>query len=189
MNRMLEMETAASVKIPGCTDERFATALKIMVLRPHSVLSKVVGATVEGLCVESDFLSDLRARRKVVHKELDGEGKNKLSVEEFCMKRHEDGLLEFSLCAGEEGLQHSPCSFMITKKGVELRFSLPPSAPEGCSSRTEAARKCFEAVSKWCREEGLKMSDATLRLVDLEAYQARYNQLKEKYGRKLVEVS
>ena len=46
----------------------------------------------------------------------------------------------------------------------------------------------FKPLCKWCSEDKLTGSDPSLRLVDLEKYQDKYRELKERYSKKIIQV-
>ena len=190
----MEMIKNVAVCIPKSSDQQFTKALEILCLRPHSVNKKVVGASLEklhnGESPKLDFDEGFSLRRKVIHKGYGEDGKSIVSNEQIKFTKQSDGTLRFTLETEMASQSHSngsnPCSFAICKTGDKLVFE---TESDNANSRgVEAARKCFEAVSRWCKEDYLVVSDPALRLIDLEKYNDKYNELKAKYGKRLVQV-
>ncbi len=182
-----------TVIVKGCGDDRFGKALEILCSRPHAVSKRIVGATIQsqhtgGGALKPDFSGgDVSFRRKVIHKEKDSRGKCKITYESASFTREANGCLKFVLITEPSSqLQSTPCSFSITKSDDKIVFTALDK--ENSLKSIEEAKKSFNAVVKWCREDSLTVSDPALRLVDLEKYQTKYDELKAKYGQHLIEV-
>ncbi len=153
-----------------CSDEQFLKAAHILVSRPHAIDKRVAGAELEA---KLDFSQDFKVGRRVVHKEVDKAGKCLVTIDQVTFDK--EGL---TITISSD----SPSGFAISKLGRKLGLKVND---EKCRSKAEAA---FAQVSKWCREDQITLTEPALKLVDLEAYQNKYSELKAKYGKRLVEV-
>ena len=73
---------------------------------------------------------------------------------------------------------------------VSIATQSPPSPPQslGCSPEWLCST-LLPRLARWCEEPKLNVAVTSLRLVPVDKYNDRYQDMKARYGRRLVEVS
>ena len=185
------MEVVETVSV-SCSTEQFESAVDILVRKPHSVNKKLAGSVMDqssstGCEVVVDgqgnvnYSEEWTLKRKLVVK---GEDSVEDTVE---WRRNDEGTVAVKFIVGQPLPEFLHCTFEIQMhKNSEITLMMNSEDMKNHPFQSNNAKKNFRSFVKWCSEEALTRTPPSLRLVDLEKYQRKYEDLKDKYGRDLV---
>ena len=85
-------------------------------------------------------------------------------------------------------LPHNPI-LLCSSLTVSVSTQSPPSPPQSLGCSPEWLRSTLlPRLARWCEEPKLNIAVTSLRLVPVDKYNDRYQDMKARYGRRLVEV-
>ena len=171
----------------SCSEEHFLKALDIFTRKPNCTNSKVKGAMImsisdlesgdeiedEGLIFEE---VNSRVIRKLVHKH---EGKTSLETLTFT-RLPETREIKLKIESDELNFE-----IVKTKDAIKLLAENSISKPE----KELLTRTYFHPLVKWASTDSISATAASVRLVPLDKYSQRYDELKAKYAKKIAEVN
>ena len=176
------MEVIKKVKIPkNCSADKILVAVEILIAKPNSIDKKLAGALLydtKELITKVENL-DLRKSCKIWRK----------LVPRSCTQPSDCQIEEIAWEANWEKE-----NFTLRIENFELqmddnKFELHIRTNAMNPIEKARAEAYLSALTKWCNEKELEKKPPSLRLVQLDAYQIKYNQLKTKYSRSLIEVT
>ena len=168
-----------------CSEEHFLKALDIFIRKPNCSNSKVKGAMIlsvvnadSGEKLEDEGLIFDKVNCQVTRKVV-GKSEEQSTIESLKCVRLPSGTIQVSFNSSE-------VNFQILKSENNIQLLTDKSLDH--HELESLKRNYFSPLVKWASTDSINATAASVRLVPLDKYTQRYDELKAKYAKKIAEV-